>query len=1109
MDQVKKMNRIRASLTGLALMANAVVPLFPVMQAGAVSTSIKEKDITAEHIVSAQHFFLNNESNVKMTIDTGMDMDGSGAVDAFDLAIMKKMFAEQEKESAAFYDELHEMIQKYDGSGAVSLDEAYSGRVIVQAYGEYDFSPYSPLEVLEGPDHLYFLQFGSIEDTEKCLTALRRDDHIDYAELDTQISLPPSDEAAVASVMALEEEDFYSWGVTAIEADQYAEYLSEYHDSSVIVAVVDSGIGDHPFFEGKIMEGYDFVNGDQIPNEEQSHGTHVAGTVLDCMRGVDVKIMPIKVFGPGKKGSISHIVMGINYAVKHGANVINLSLGGDCSNAMHAAIKNAVQNGVTVIVSAGNDAVNTVDYCPAHLEEAIVVSAIDSKLEKYIWTNYGNSVDVTAPGVAVYNTAPNGTFLTKTGTSMSAPHISAAAAMIKYANPKAEPAEIEQLLKDISMDLGVKGRDNYFGYGLPQLSNLIPNNPDIVPSITISETAVSLNAGEKHMLTADTVPSAQPLTWTSSNEAVVSVDGGVITAVSEGTADVTASFIYNSVSYAAECTVTVIDLSNDILMEGQCGDEVYYSLDGNGLLSITGTGAMWNYTAQGFFELTQYVHGESPFKNNAEIKAVAVSEGVTSLGDCAFVGCSQLKEVALPDSLTHIENYVFHSCTSLEEINIPKNVVKIGDKDYVDDIREDGVWGVRVSTAKVFAECTALKAVYVDDANPNFADDRGTLISGDRKTLLFIPLGMNEYIMSDELTELADNCAQNHPGLTELIVPDSVVKIGREAFRDCPNLANLKLNPGLEVIGAGAFRGIPIVSLYIPNSVKTIEYEVFDGCTSLASIEFAKYGVEPLVVQSRVFAMTAVSKVVLPERLIGIDFAAFRSCNNLEAIELPRYDTVIADHEYALGTENTVIYGYADSTAEKHAKLFGKTFIAYEEQVDIPTSGELSETISWNYADGVLTISGEGVIPKFEWTSLGDNSILYTDEITPWRIFRDEIKTIVIEEGITHIPSGLFTHFYHLENIEFPDSLYWIDGYTFVSSGIKELVIPETVEYIGYWAFNYSEDLEKVTIYNKNCEFEVGWNGNIFPESTTIYGYTGSTAEAYATQFNRSFVAID
>ncbi|MBQ8011173.1 MAG: leucine-rich repeat protein [Oscillospiraceae bacterium] len=1107
---MKKMNRIRASLTGLALMANAVVPLFPVMQAGAVSTSIKEIDITAEHIVSAQHFFLNNESNVKMTIDTGMDMDGSGTVDAFDLAIMKKMFAEQEKESAAFYDQLHEMTQKYDGSGGLSLDEEYSGRVIVQAYGEYDFSPYSPLEVLEGPDHLYFLQFGSIEDTEKCLTALRRDDHIDYAELDAQISLPPSDEAAAASVMALEEEDFYSWGVTAIEADQYAEYLSEYHDSSVIVAVVDSGIGDHPFFEGKIMDGYDFVNGDHIPNEEQSHGTHVAGTVLDCMRGVDVKIMPIKVFGPGKKGSISHIVMGINYAVKHGANVINLSLGGDCSNAMHAAIKNAVQKGVTVIVSAGNDAVNTVDYCPAHLEDAIVVSAIDSKLEKYIWTNYGNSVDVTAPGVAVYNTAPNGTFLTKTGTSMSAPHISAAAAMIKYANPKAEPAEIEQLLKDISMDLGAKGRDNYFGYGLPQLSNLIPNNPDIVPSITISETAVSLNAGEKHMLTADTVPSAQPLTWTSSNEAVVSVDGGVITAVSEGTADVTASFIYNSVSYAAECTVTVIDLSNDILMEGQCGDEVYYSLDGNGLLSITGTGAMWDYSIPYIFELTEHVHGESPFKNNAEIKAVAVSEGVTSLGDCAFVGCSQLKEVALPDSLTHIENYVFYSCTSLEEINIPQNVEKIGDEEYVlDPIDETSSHVFYTSPAKVFSNCLRLKGVYVDDDNTHFADDRGTLITGDRRTLLFIPLGMNEYIMSDELTELADNCAQNHRGLTELIVPNSVISIGREAFKGCSNLKNVQLNAGLEMIHESAFRETQINSIRIPSSVIEIGYGAFADCESLTKLTFDKYGSEQLRLNDGVFANTGITSVSIPERTIGIAIGVFQDCSDLVSVEIPRYDMVIADTVGTLGTTQTVVYGYSGSTAEQHAALAGQQFVAFEKQIEIPQSGALSETVFWDYKEGVLTLSGTGEMPSFAWGPGHVTYVFFTDEISPFWLYRNEIKTIVIGEGITTIAQDSFTHCYNLEKVEIAGTVDYIDMNSFGFTGLKELVIPETVSMISNAAFCYANNLEKITFYNKDCKMGDVSSRSMIPESTTIYGYTGSTAEAYATQFNRSFVAID
>lgn len=268
-----------------------------------------------------------------------------------------------------------------------------------------------------------------------------------------------------------------SWGASYIQADKYAAYVKKSTKKTIKVAVVDSGVSKHRMLNGRLVAGKDFVDNDNDPTDKNGHGTHVAGTIVDCTPGTKVRILPVRVMNASGIGNPSTVGNGIRYAVKKGAKVINLSLGGyGHYKYLEDCISYANRKGVTVVIAAGNNCINTHHICPSHLSSPIVVAAISKGGYRAFFSNYGKSVDISAPGVGIRSCWKNGGFATADGTSMAAPHISAVAAMYRLMHPSYSPARIEKLVKSYAKDLGPKGNDIFFGRGVPRMSAAIPAN---------------------------------------------------------------------------------------------------------------------------------------------------------------------------------------------------------------------------------------------------------------------------------------------------------------------------------------------------------------------------------------------------------------------------------------------------------------------------------------------------------------------------------------------------------------------------------------------------------------------------------------------------------
>lgn len=453
-------------------------------------------------------------------------------------------------------------------------------RLIVEAKGDYEDFDACGGAVIHGPDCMSVIQYRTAAEAEAAYEVLKKDPKLRYVEPDKIIcatdtvteteDLPDADDLKERDTQTLtgskgtaETMRLSSWGTEKTHCDVFASYLKKKGKTKEIqVAVVDSGIAsDHPFLKGRILKkkGKDFIDGDNNPYDENDHGTHVAGTIVDCTKGCDnIKIYGVRVLNANGAGSTFLVAQGILYAGKKKADVINLSLGGDEDKSIDSAIEKVSKKGTIVVAAAGNETKNTADVCPAHIRKCITVAAVNSELKRAYFSNYGSAVDLCAPGVNIRSCVPGGGYAYMSGTSMAAPHVSAMAAMIKVLHPSYHQNQMHEVLKKISGDLGSSGRDVYYGEGFPDMRKAIPKYKIKPTKVVLAEKEVSICLSATKQLQAEIKPyntTETKLTWSSSDPEIVSVtQKGQIRGLALGMAKITAKTVNGK---KAVCVVTV------------------------------------------------------------------------------------------------------------------------------------------------------------------------------------------------------------------------------------------------------------------------------------------------------------------------------------------------------------------------------------------------------------------------------------------------------------------------------------------------------------------------------------------------------------------------
>ena len=245
----------------------------------------------------------------------------------------------------------------------------------------------------------------------------------------------------------------------------------------VTIAVIDTGIkADHPEFAGRLTPGYDFVSLDETPEDDNGHGTHVAGIIAAGINGVGhagicptCKIMPVKVLNSRNQGTWSRVASGIMFAIEHGASVINLSLGATTgSETVRLAIE-AAQNAGIIVVAAARNSGSSDPYFPVAYPGVVGVSATDNQDVLWGLSNWGENIDLAAPGSRIYSSyfdEASGGYVYMTGTSMAAPFVAGLAGLIIAYTPVAPTADATVALMTTNADdLGDAGWDALYGNG--------------------------------------------------------------------------------------------------------------------------------------------------------------------------------------------------------------------------------------------------------------------------------------------------------------------------------------------------------------------------------------------------------------------------------------------------------------------------------------------------------------------------------------------------------------------------------------------------------------------------------------------------------------------
>ncbi len=419
-----------------------------------------------------------------------------------------------------------------------------------------------------------------------------------------------------------------------------------------------------------------------------------------------------------------------------------------------------------------------------------------------------------------------------------------------------------------------------------------------------------------------------------------------------------------------------IEANAATVASGKCGVNITWSLDSEGALTLSGTGAMYDYS---------FVDSNYPPWNlkRGEIKKLVLSEGITTIGNYAFYAFENLTTVDLPDSLKAIGDYSFVNCDDLQAVTFPEALARIGDVAFWDC---DGIESIKITEnvteigVRAFGDCSALNTISVKRANPVYSSLTGVLFNKNRTEIIHYPSDRqgDTYKVPASVTSVGPYSFFSANHLKEIVIPEGVTNIGKQAFYASVVLENVDLPDTLTSIGESAFMGcnglesvtlpkgvtqlgdylfyhcVSLAQVTFPNGMTAVTDGMFGSCFSLTQIQIPE-GVT-IIGKSAFDACTNLVSVSIPETVTVIDDRAFSACEKLKEVNLPqsvrsigkyafgRYDEMMDTCEglekiiflnyeceisdsYATIAENSVIYGYVGSTAQAYARKYSRTFV--------------------------------------------------------------------------------------------------------------------------------------------------------------------------------------
>ena len=505
-------------------------------------------------------------------------------------------------------------------------------------------------------------------------------------------------------------------------------------------------------------------------------------------------------------------------------------------------------------------------------------------------------------------------------------------------------------------------------------------------------------------------------------------------------------------------SLTNITIPNSVTSIGICA---FYECDS--LTSITIPNGVTSIEYSAFYGCSSLTNitipegvtsiGSEAFYNCSSLTSITIPNGVTSIGDYAFEGCSSLTSITIPEGVTSIGDFVFRECFSLTSITIPDSVTSIGE------------WA--------FLGCSSLTNITI----PNSVTSIGDRAFYNCSSLTSINVSENNknycsvdgVLFNKDKTELIQYPRKKEG--TNYKIPNSVTSIGYNAFYGCSSLTSITIPNGVTSIGDYAFYECDsLTSITIPNGVTSIEYSAFYGCSSLTNITIL--GSVTSIGDYAFFSCSSLTSITIPEGVTSIGDGAFYECDSLTSITIPNGVTSIGNKAFRECSSLTSI-----TIPEEVTSIGNEAF----RDCSSLTSINVSET-NKNYSsvDGVLfnkdkteliqyPIKKEGTSYKIpnSVTSIGDRAFYNCGSLT----------SITIPEGVTGIGTGAFYECDSLTSITIPNGVTSIGDFAFKECfRLKKVLCLGNASKLGSDAFKGCSSNLKIYAKNKLTGYDAnGW----------------------------------
>ena len=541
---------------------------------------------------------------------------------------------------------------------------------------------YGAINVVEAPNNQYFLKYSTVEETENAYEKFGKSKEVISVDYDSIVKIDMEDSSKIMGD-SNSTGNYNSWGIESMGLDKVIPYCPT--DNEIVVGIIDTGCDVTTFnnnFNGRLKETYSVLNDSSDVTDNVRHGTHIAGTIAEGTSS-NVKIIVVKVTD---RSTIleSDIIKALNYVIyTNQVDVINMSFGSEIAGSKYVAFKSANARNIICVSATGNDGKNLY-YYPASFDNTIAVGAYDNvNYERGTYSNYNPEVTFCAPGTKIKSI--NGT---QTGTSMATPHVACAVAALKCFDKSINFERAVEVLRNYCFDLGVEGRDDWYGYGMINFNNVSLCNCGCsnCKSLFCNECNCSECVYEKHQvektptkieflnLVAEDLNNKNFYSLSNLSYSKVKLYYGNDNYEIKYLLDLEGAEItgYNPNNSINQITLKYKGLVAQGTVDGNVDGDSGWTYTNNGGLKLTGYGDDVKYSSVKNVYIPSYISGtevsklgDNLFKNRTTIKSVIIPNTVQNIGNSVFSGCSNITKIVVPSSVTNIGTNAFTGCTNL------------------------------------------------------------------------------------------------------------------------------------------------------------------------------------------------------------------------------------------------------------------------------------------------------------------------------------------------------------------------------------------------------------------------------------------------------------